>query len=888
ARMMREAQVVATLEHPNIVRIHDVLQDGLVMELVRGRPLELKALPLEERVRVLEEVARAIQAAHERGVVHRDLKPGNVLREETGRVVVMDFGLAHLAEARSRLTRSGAAVGTPLYMAPEQIRGERVDGRADVYSLGVMLYEALAGRAPFTAPTVGQLYVKVLAEAPPPLKGVPKDLVTVCFRALAKDPRDRYRTAGALGEDLASHRAGRGIAARPLSTWTRLVRRKAVVSVAAAMGLLVVFAAGAMLKLRRTQEDVTKAQGVLVEEMRRTSATCLEAALDLRRVGKVDRMGEYASKVYAICDRVIREHPRLAEPHYLRGRMFRALMKDKEALEEQERALAKEPGYVPAVYERLVLVARLHRRRLRELEEEEQRGAGRMLMEEGAGEVRAGKEWRVRSGQELAKTDPKALRLMETMEKDLASLNTGRGALTEGQRACAQGLQARVADRCEEVRTILGGAVEKEPHLEEAYEALAAHEEWHGEYEEAVRWLSEGIVRDRGCVLLLQRRGDASLTMGALTGGVGEDPRGYYEAAIEDFTETLKLDPGNDEGWLGRGAARMNWGKHREGLGENSRLLYEGAIADLGEALKLNPARDETWIARSMARMNWGVCASVRGEDPGKLYEGAIADLGEALELNPANDKAWTYRGAVRVNWGAYKAWRGEDPEGLYEEAIADMGEALKLNPARDETWMWRGRARRWWGAYKGDRGEDPASLYSAAIEDFGEALKLNAVKAQTWLSRGAVLMTWGCTKGRRGEDPRALLEAAIEDFGKALQLNPASDQAWMHRGAARLNLGVFKQKQGEDPSALLEAAAEDLRRALAINRSSAMTWQCLGETEFNHGQHLESRREAAASHYRFALEAYRQGLHLNPALESEIRGKIEECRKRVESTRDE
>ncbi|MBI2933201.1 MAG: serine/threonine protein kinase [Planctomycetes bacterium] len=365
ARMQREARAIASLDHRNIVRLYDVLNDALVMELVPGNCLDFRALSLPDRLRALEDIARAVHVAHERGIIHRDLKPGNVLREQTGRVVVTDFGLAHLAETRSRLTRSGTTLGTPLYMAPEQIRGQPIDRRADIYALGVMLYEAIAGQPPFQADTIAELYHKVLSRQPPPLKGVPTDLVTLCDRTLAKEPRDRYSSSTALADDLARYLAGKPIQNRPMSSWTRLARhlgrRKAVAGALILTGIFLSIGTITFLRLRQTRQDITDTRAALLEEMRSTSAASLEAVLDLRRVGKVDRMIEHAAKVFDACQKVTHDLPQLAEPHYLRGRMLRAQMRFVEALDEQQKALAKDPFYAPALYERLVLTQHLYR-----------------------------------------------------------------------------------------------------------------------------------------------------------------------------------------------------------------------------------------------------------------------------------------------------------------------------------------------------------------------------------------------------------------------------------------------------------------------------------------------------------------------------------------------
>ena len=218
-RFTREAQTSAQLSHAHIVPIYDVGErDGIayfVMAIVTGGNLaSLLAReprqPIEETRRLLREICDALAYAHQRGVVHRDIKPDNILLDaENGRAVVTDFGIARAMEAGGRLTATGIAVGTPAYMSPEQAVGEReVDGRSDIYSLGVLAYQMLTGRVPFTGGNSMGLLLKHLTERPRPIADlrpdVPRALSDAIDRALMKDREDRWPTAAAFRDSLAS------------------------------------------------------------------------------------------------------------------------------------------------------------------------------------------------------------------------------------------------------------------------------------------------------------------------------------------------------------------------------------------------------------------------------------------------------------------------------------------------------------------------------------------------------------------------------------------------------------------------------------------------------------------------------------------------------------
>ncbi len=221
-RFLREAQTSAQLAHPGIVPIYTVGEAAglvfFVMALVDGetlgeRLLRERRLPLEQVRSILMDVADALAYAHAHGVVHRDIKPDNIMLERgTGRSVVTDFGIARAAAGDSRLTVTGVAIGTPAYMSPEQALGEReLDGRSDIYSLGIIGYQMLAGEPPFRASNTPAMLVKHVSEAPRPLEllrpDVPRDLAHAIARALAKRPEDRWPDATAFRDALSGARA---------------------------------------------------------------------------------------------------------------------------------------------------------------------------------------------------------------------------------------------------------------------------------------------------------------------------------------------------------------------------------------------------------------------------------------------------------------------------------------------------------------------------------------------------------------------------------------------------------------------------------------------------------------------------------------------------------
>src|SRR5438552_2202811 len=217
-RFLHEAQAAASLQHPNVVCIYDLgEQDGhlfIAMEFVDGVDLERlielgEPMSLQARLDIIIDVLTGLAFAHRRGIVHRDIKPANIRIGEDGRAKIMDFGVAHLAS--SSMTRTGSFLGTPSYMAPEQITEGKTTPATDIFAVGGVLYQLLAQMKPFDAPTLQNLFFKIITEKPRPVSelmpGLPPTLDRIVMKAMAKEPSDRYSSAIEMANDLSTVRA---------------------------------------------------------------------------------------------------------------------------------------------------------------------------------------------------------------------------------------------------------------------------------------------------------------------------------------------------------------------------------------------------------------------------------------------------------------------------------------------------------------------------------------------------------------------------------------------------------------------------------------------------------------------------------------------------------
>lgn len=822
-RLVAEARAQARIDHPNVCQVYEVGEVAgrpyIAMQYVDGEPLDEAAtgLPREAIVRLLADVARAVDAAHRTGLVHRDLKPGNVLvaRPASGGLhpFVVDFGLARDLADGVR-SRSEVITGTPAYLAPEQVRGRPVDRRTDVFALGVVLYELLTGATPFGGSSVPEVLVRI-AEAEPPRprnrdRSIPRDLETIVLHCLEKDPDRRYASARELADDLERCLAARPILARPPGLLYRArtrIRRHREVAVATAVALAALLAvAGAGLHAWWTaweRADLAQRFGQQVKEVETTLryATLLplhdtsghKEALEIRMEWirqEMDRLGTLAR----------------GPGHYALGQGHLALHDYELARRHLEAAWDagyREPEVAAALGRAL---GHLYTRALSEAE------------------APAGSAERQAYLREIQRTyrEPAVSYLRRSVAASRPAPAYVRGliALYEGRYADAL-LFARRAAR-EGTLTDEGRRLEAQVYVIRGNEALEAgnHDEALGFYHRAGEVYGELLDTYRSDASLHAADCGRRIQVLEVRSRVGRLPPAEVQGALAACDRALVADPRLAEARSKEAHVHWRIAEDRALHGEDPREALERAVAAARAAIDLDPRDVSAHSHLSVAHRRLAAWRMSRGLDPGEALESAVDAAARGVALAPRRASSHLSLGNAHHQRALHLLRRGQDPRPELERAAEAYRRAIELNPRMAQPYTNLGAAWKSRGEYEIDQGLDPAPSVEKAIEALEGGLAVNPSSAPAHNNLGTAHLTLGHALLVRGDDPTAPLERAVASYRRALDINPDYPFAHYNLAFSHRCLARHRLRSGGDPEPALTAARRALDRARELNAS--------------------------------------------------------------------
>ncbi len=920
-RFMREAQAAARLRHPNIVAVHDVGvvddQHYFTCDYIEGRSLDAveKPLPARRAMELVKAIAEALQYAHDQGIVHRDVKPANVLVDAAGKPYIMDFGLAKDVKEMtgSGLTMSGDLLGTPAYMSPEQARGsmEEVGPASDQFSVGSLLYELLTGSRPFEAESLHGLLGAILDQEPvrPTSKNpkVQRDVETICLKAMEKDPGRRYATIGALAADAGRWLEGEPIEARPESGIRRVLRRAArhrwvVLSTCATVILGLAFGVYALVSARRTTQAEEKAASALgtLEKSRLVSAVFARWTRLLPALGRMEAVTFDSQVPAAEVEartaqdwRAVQEFIEATPSDSASQATMRALAgwarclagRREEGAEWMARAASidAEVPFGDLMAALSLLGEYVERQTLPravatpfglefegEAPETERQAALRERFELLLARAQGAKVWGregakdfedvVAGARALGRGDPATAEAALTRalgSPDLRAFATWLLYARAKARYARKDFDGAIADIDEVLAARPGYQVVLSTrgsfHVSRGAALAARGQDPTPAFQAALDALEKARAHQPDDRLSIAEASFVWQQMGMALDKRGEDPREAYAKALACAEEAVRVDAGDADARAERGNARRLAAEEAILRGEDAREACRAAIEDYGEALRLDPECLPALTSRGSAWRSLGDAEAALGADPRESYAKAIADLDQAVSRSPSSPRERFVRGNAWKQTAAAEKRRGGDPRGALAKAIEDQTQAIALSPQAADAYVSRAMARGALGDAIEAAGEDPRPAWRDGLDDLAKAIAIDPSASGPYVQQGNLLALLAA----RDEDPRPGLAEAIARYDEGVKRNPADDDAWYERGRVRLELAGASAERGEDPLPIARTALAELEKAATLRPSRTVAPCAIGWAHLEIARHLATAGEEPSEELRRAIAAY-------------------------------
>lgn len=868
SRFLGEAQAQARIHHPHVCQVYEVGEvhgvQYIAMALVEGRTLRevAKELNLEEKVKAMAEVAEAIHAAHRLGIIHRDLKPANIMMSRGSDLqwfpMVLDFGLARLAEDKHQ-TRTGEAMGTPSYMSPEQAKGipDLMDRRSDIYSLGVTLYELLAGETPFaTASALEELVAMMTSEAPhlsAKVPNIPEDLETIVMKCLDKDPNRRYDSARALAEDLHRFLDGEPVAAIApsisyrMGKWLHRNRTLSMVSGSALLLVLGLGAWGARTALR------ARAQAQLAERFGH-EAQAMETDLRLAySLPEHDTRGDKARvrEKMKLLDAEMAEGGSWAKgPGLLaKGRAALSLDELEEArgyLQEAWKSGYRSPGLASALG---LCLARLYQDNLAELAGK-QRERRKAELEQ---ELRQPAETYLRQALEgKPETEPYAEGLLALVqERYMEALDLARKAQAQTPWfAEAWILESRALESIGEAAYQRGGSDEALRMLDLAGKALERAEQiarsspvvlneeshrhlrvlqirlWVGKGKPTdLAWAMEGPERllrvDPDSWRALAQRADIYIAWGQWVSGKGEDALPFFDQGIEAARGSLRIRPDNGGTLMSLGSLYRTRSEFEAQIGQDPRPSLNASIQAFTEALRYPRLRDKIYGNLGTSYGALGEYQIGHGQDPTAALEQAIACHEKALAISPVVDY-YLNLGFARVIEAQYQRQQGHSPLPLLEKAIAAEKAAIAINPKEFLSLLNLSGAFQLQAEFLIDDGRDAREALDASQTSGEAAAALRPDQYYNFVNLAQLQILRARANVQHGNDPTGPFKAGSQALAKAAALAPGAADLLKAQGSLELEKARWESRRGKVPPATVANGLARLRASFKANPADA------------------------------------------------------------------
>lgn len=913
-RFAQEARFQAKIDHPNVCKVYEVGEvDGknfIAMQFIAGKTLRdaAKELRLEEKIRIIKQVADALHSAHKEGLIHRDIKPSNIMvvKTEEGlwQPYILDFGLAREQETAG-LTLSGIVVGTPHYMAPEQARGDstHLDRRTDVYGLGATLYELLSGRTPYAGRSSTEVLVKVLQEDPVPVRkidpSIPIDLETIVMKSMQKEPQQRYESAKEFYEDLQRYLDGEPITARPVSLSERLIKkaRKNKVTAAILAGALIItlILVGALIWVQTKSSVQARYAREFGEEIRNIESMMSsvysapihdirpELAVARKRLVKIeDRTREAGSWAYGP------GHNALGLGYFAIGDYDKAF----ENLQIAYQSNYREPS---TIYTLGKLYGIRYQRELAEASSIK----NKVLRDDQI--VKVEKEFR----------DP-AVHYLKMSKASIDSPAYAEGLIAFYEKRYSDALKNAIeaykqagwsydAKKLEgELYLSSASELEEKGNSEQAVKNIAAAAAANGiaielgrsraeiYLSEANRW-TEILLRDSEKGKTNQTAFDQALHFADqaivinpdapegyarklkiytsagnyLMYNTGEDPSKIMEKAIQMGQQLQKLSPQNPNAFAETGIAYRLIGEYQLRHGQDSKDSLNKAIQQLEKSIQIKPGFPSSLGALGVAYSLLGEYEQKHGIDPRPTFQKAIQQYLTSEQINPNYTQSFINGGIAYWFVGAYEASHGLDPTTAFQNAIKQYQAAIKANPKNAFALFNQSLVYMEAGNFELIAGRDPAKSYAQSLDALKKTAELmNNSYVPTGF--GSIYYYMANYEFQKGNDPTSLLEQSRNSLQKSIEIDPANYEPFGYLGRDETLAARWAIKSGKSPAAFFQSGRKAFLKSIELNAEEAGFYQLYADLLRREAEWRQSQRQSAAEPISTGLQIIQKALDLD------------------------
>lgn len=842
-RFLNEARTVAALDHPNIANVLSIDEwNGrhyIAMKFIKGKNLEKlrteQVLKPQEICELVRDTAMTLDHAHSMGFIHRDIKPANIMVDATKRVYVMDFGLAKSVKSDIKFSRSDVIIGTLPYMSPEQVSGSPLDHRTDIYSLGVVLYELICGRLPFSHHDHLLIMDRIKNDEPMHPnkldKTIDHDLAVITLKAMEKDPARRYQTARELAEDLDRYIHGEPISARPTSFIYKLkkkIRKNPVLYFSSASAIAIAIISFFMIQhfSSTSLEAESEKQKLLAQKIRLESATELMKRIDqfLAPAKLAIRKGDLNTRHNFEQALSILENEKSAFSHYFKGQIFVEMGKPKKALAELEQALKLDPDILEAKIERGLILAEKYEAGVNEfLHAEKYRFAARLNLE-----INWEEKWKTFATTEVAEKEIPELKT--TREKLLADLSINiqeSHFLPRHDILFARAILAFTNRNLADAKRLANETIRVLDSHHRAYSLLSRIALEENEIEEAINKIEISLKNHIGFAPSYVLLTNIYLQRGRMLKNYAEMKK-YFLMAVESSDKAVKYGQDLAASHSAQQEAYLSLANVEKRIGRKIKL-YDQAIKSCTEAINRNPKNFKLYYDRAFAIFSRATADKEALNVNSEQMKLVTVDLDQVMRLNPDSLVVIPFKEVYFI-----QAAQTLDSVGhallFYDEAIKELTRLVDTFPSIE-------------------------SLYSR--------------RANLFRLRGEYISQYKTKKQLTGQEAESISAAAsyinaINDYMKYIEKSGTAKDFQL-LGKTRLGLAKDSKSDKDETHKALNLATADLTKSITLDKDDADSYRIRASIYTTKAQ-SPSNISRASEYWQMALDDYNQIITLGKA----------------------